>query len=261
VAATVTVREVFRQASALLQDTDPQFARSPERQMVDFLNEGALFISSLLPMANSRIDTIRVKPGSLQSIETVAQADVIPGDGVPLTQPLRGIQVLRAICNMGSDGLTPGRTIRVVPAEIKDAMNLFWRTPGAPEIDQICIDPNTPKYFEFSPALSVPVWVRMAWTVQPTPVPYTGTPLAPQYGVNGTDNLAIPLGDEYATVLTNWIVARSNMRDTEWADRNKGDYFAQQVVSWLNAKVTATAGANPNLETLPFQPQPLGQAA
>lgn len=229
--------------------------------MVDFLNEGAMFVSSLLPMASSRIDTVKLNPGGLQSIDTVAKADIIPGDGVALTGPLQGIQVLRVLCNMGTTGLQAGKAIRTTPAEIKDAQNLSWRGVAGATIDQVCIDPGTPKYFEAYPAVQGPVWVRMAWCVQPVPVPYTGTPEAPQYGSAGSNITTIPLADEYAQVLVNYIVARANMRETEWADRNKGDYFSGLVVNWMNAKVAAITGTNPNLKMLPFQPAPVGQAA
>lgn len=260
-AATVTVREVFRQASVLLQDSAPQFARQPEGEMVDFINDGAMFVSSLLPMASSRIDTVKLQPGTLQSIDTVSPANVIPGDGVPLTQPLQGIQVLKVLCNMGSTGLAAGKAIRVVPAEIKDAQNLSWRGVAGTTIDQVCIDPGTPKHFENYPAVQGPVWVRMAWCVQPQRVPYTGTPEAPQYHAAGTNPTTIPLADEYAQVLVNFIVARSHMRENEWTDRNKGDYFTGLVLNWMNAKVAAITGTNPNLKMLPFAPQPVGQAA
>jgi len=261
-AATILVRDVFKQASTLLQDTDPQFQRQPESEMVDFLNDGALFVASLLPMANARIDTIKLQPGTLQSIDTVQAADVIPGDGVPLEGALQGIQVLRVLCNMGSTGLVAGKAIRVVPAELKDAMNLSWRgMVGSNSIDQVCIDPGTPKHFENYPAVQGPTWARIAWNVQPRRLTYTGTVEVPQYGMNGSNTTRIPLSDEYANVLVNWIVARSNMRETEWADRNKGDYFASMVLNWLNAKVAAITGTNPNLKMLPFQPQPVGQAA
>jgi len=260
-AATILVREVFKQASTLLQDTDPQFQRQPESEMVDFLNDGALFVASLLPMANARIDTIKLRPGTLQSIDTVLASDIIPGDGVPVEAPIQGIQVLRVLCNMGSAGLRAGKAIRVVPSELKDAMNLSWRGPAGIEVDQVCIDPGTPKHFENSPAVEGPTWVRIAWNAQPVRIRYTGSPEVPQYGMTGADTTRIPLSDEYAQVLINWIVARSNMRETEWADRNKGDYFARMVLDWLTAKVTVMLGTNPNLKMLPFQPAPVGQAA
>lgn len=260
-AATILVREVLKQASVLLQDAVPQFANQPESEMVDFLNEGALFVSSLLPMASSRIDSVKLKPGSLQSIETVAEADIIPGDGIALTAPLQGIQVLRLMCNMGSTGLVPGRVIRLTASEVKDSQNPSWRGATGSAVDQYCSDPGTPKYLEVYPGASGPVWVRMAWNVQPVRVPNTGTPETPTYHASGSNNTRIPLADEYAQVLVNIIVARSNMRKTEWADSNKADYFSSLVLGWLNAKVTAITGTNPNLRTLPFAPQPVGQAA
>lgn len=260
-AATILVREVFKQASVLLQDIAPQFANQPESQMVSFLNEGALFFSSLLPMANSRIDSLKLAPGTLQCIESVPPENVIPGDGVALTAPMQGIQVLRVLCNMGPAGVTAGKAVRVVPLDMKDAINLSWRGVVGTGIDQVCSDPSTPKYFENSPAVQGPTWVRIAANWQPIPVPYSGTPESPQYGATGNSTYKIPLADEYANPLVNWIVARSNARDTEWADGNKATYFSGLVLEFLNGKVAAVTGNNPNLRKLPFAPQPVAQAA
>jgi hypothetical protein len=157
--------------------------------------------------------------------------------------------------------LTQGRAIRLTPPEVKDSFNLNWRTVVASEIDQVCIDPGTPKYFENYPSIQARLWVRMAWCVQPVVVLYTGSPTAPQYDTAGNNTTKIPLADEYAQVLVNFIVARANMRESEWADRNKAQEFASQVTGWMNSKVAAVTGTNPNLKTLPFSPAPIGQAA
>ena len=259
--ATITVREVIKQASVLLQDTVPQFSRQPEAEMVDWLNEGQLFIASMLPLASSGIYSIKLAAGSLQSIEAIPAADVIPADGSTLSAPLYGTQVLRLICNMGASGTAAGAPIRLVPIEVKDSQNPTWRSVAKAYVDEYCYDPSTPKQFENSPAVTGTVWVRAALNVQPIRVPNTGTPGSELYAASGSNATKISLADEYAQMLVNLIVARSNMRETEWADRNKADYFSSLVLGQLNAKVAAITGNNPNLRTLPFAPQPVGQAA
>lgn len=258
--ATITVREVIRQASVLLQDTTPQFARQPESEMVDWLNEGQLFIASLLPLSSSRIDSIKLKLGTLQSIDSIAAVDVIPGDGVALSAPLVGTQLLRVICNMGADGLTAGKTVRLTPVEIKDSQNPSWRTITRSIVDEYCYDPSTPRQFECSPAVTGTVWVRAAINAQPIRVPNTGAPGTELYAASGSNATKISLADEYAQTLVNLIVARSNMRDTEWSDNTKAAFFTGMVINAMNAKVAAITGNNPNLKSLPFAPQPVGQA-
>lgn len=260
-ASTILVRSVIEQASALLQDTAPQFAGQPEREMVDWLNEGQLFIAKFLPLASSRIDSIKLKAGSLQSIESIAVIDIIAGSGVAPTVPVLGMQLLRLICNMGADGLTAGKGVRITTVDAKDSQTPAWRAIAKSFVDEYVHDPSTPVYFEVSPAVVGNVWVRAAFNAQPANVPNTGTPGAELYAASGVNATRISLSDEFAQDLVNIIVARSNMRDTEWADGNKANAFSSMVLSSINAKVAAVTGHNPNLKSLPFAPQPIGQAS
>ena len=72
-ASTVLVRDLIRRVSVLLQDTAPQFERWPEQELVDWLNDAQVAITKFLPAACARVDAIRLKPGTRQSIETIAK--------------------------------------------------------------------------------------------------------------------------------------------------------------------------------------------
>ena len=259
---TVLVREVLWRASVVLNDSAPQFQRWNERELVDWLNDGQMAITKYLPAACSRIDSIKLRPGTLQSIETIAPADCKPGDGSTPSQPIKGIQFLRAICNTGADGATPGMAVRVVKAEILDSQSPDWHSIAKTVVRSFVYDPLTPRYFHVTPGAhaSTPVWLRVAYIAQPALIPNTGTTESPLYAREGSSALPIGISDEYVDDLVNYIVSRANMKDVEWADGNKAQSFAALFMSSLNAKIAVITGTNPNLQQLPFAPTPLAQA-
>ena len=53
----------------------------------------------------SRVDALKLKPDTLQSIETIVATDCKPGDGTTPMQPIFGMQFIRLVNNMGADGL------------------------------------------------------------------------------------------------------------------------------------------------------------
>lgn len=262
---TILVREALRRVSTLLQDISPQWVKYPEQQAVDALNDAHLAIAKFLPSACSRIDAIKLKPGTLQSIETIAAADCKPGDGSVPSQPIYGVSVLGLRNNMGADGLTPGKVIRMVSMKDLDAEDADWHLAARQktEVRVYMFDPMTPMYFEVSPPVhaSTPVWVRIAYNAQPLKIPNTGSPGSELYSADGSSTETIKIRDEFIEDLVWYVVARANMKEAEWADGNKAAYFANMFLGSLNAKVTALTGTNPNLKRLPFAPEPVGAAS
>lgn len=262
-ASTVLVKEVLRRVAVLLQDASPQFQRWTEREQVDWLNDAQVAITKFLPAACSRIDAIKLKPGTRQSIETIAGVDCKPGDGSTPGQPIYGTQVLDVIRNMGADGATPGRAIRAVDRDILDSQSPDWHTVAKPYVSSYMYDPRMPRYFYVTPGVQASggnVWAEVAYTAQPLRIDNSAATGSEQYRFDGTSTATISIADEHIDDLVNYVVARANMKDAEWADGNKASAFSQLFVSSLNAKVTALTGNNPNLTRLPFAPEPLGAA-
>lgn len=263
---TILVREALRRVCVHLQDIDPQFTAFKERTLVDALNDAHMAIAILLPSAVSRVDAIKLRPGALQSIESVAAADCKPGDGSTPSGTLLGISLLGVHGNMGSDGLTPGEPIRVTSREKLDAQDPTWRAPerASTRIRAYVHDPATPMYFEVWPPVHsvTPVWVRMGWVVQPPKIPNTGTEGGGElYLASGASTETIKVRDTCLDELVFYTCARAHMSDSEAADPGKANYFAGAWMGMMNAKVEAATGVNPNLKRLPFAPAPLGTAS
>lgn len=260
---TITVRAALRTVSVLLGDFAPQFHRHAEADLVQFMNDGARAVVKFLPSAGARLDALKLRAGTAQTIGLIAAADCIPTHEAAPTAPVQGINLLRVVRNMGADGLTPGRALRVIDAKMLDAQDPDWHTATAkPVVTSYCYDPQVPRAFYVVPPVdATPVWVEVAYNAQPPTIPAGGAPGAELYLASGSNAAVIPLPDEYEDDLVNYTVARANMREVEWADAAKATFFANLFLTSLNGKVAALSGANPNLKRLPFAREPMGSAS
>ncbi len=262
--ATVTVREVIRRISVLLNEQSPQYVRWMETELVDWLNDAQMAITSFLPSACSRVDAIKLKPGTRQSIESIAAADCKPGDGsTPTTgTTIAGKQILDFIRNMGTDGASPGRPLRLVSREVLDSQSPGWHAVSGPSVATVCFNPQTPLYFYVYPGVpaNTNVWAELAYTAAPLKIPNTGSPGAELYLTSGSNATVISVADEYVDDLVNYVVARANMKDMKEASPAAATTFTALFTNSLNAKVQARTGSNPNLKALPFAVTPLPAA-
>lgn len=269
-AGSILVRDLTLAVSTVLQDDNPQFTRYSEKDVIDVLNDGRRALHKFLPAAFSRVEPVKLKPGVVQSIESVPAASIKPGDGVALNAPVLGSLVLDVLYNMGADGLTPGRAIRPVMGgrEALDAVDPMWpaATPDT-TVRHFIFDPKMPRNFLAVPPVhaATPVWVMMSWVAMPEALP-EGAALGQQsvYAV-GQANAAKTVGvhDEHKDDLVNYACARLLLRNSqEVAASGIGAAgFAQMFVASINAKAMSIMGYNPNLKQLPFAPDVIGAAS
>lgn len=262
-ASTITVKEALWRAGVILQDVSPQFVRHPEAELVTWLDDAQLALFKFLPSSGSRVDAIKLKAGTRQSIESIAAADCKPGDGSVPSAPIFGLQLLDLVCNMGADGLTRGVAIRPVPRQILDDQTPTWQQIVGPVVRQFTYDPATPRYFYVSPGVPAGgnVWVEVAYTAQPARIPNTGTPGAELYAYSGPSTLKLSVADEFIEDVVNYVVARAYMKNAQYAGNDsRASTFASLFLNSLNGKVAALTGSSPNLKFLPFAPEPIGAA-
>lgn len=263
-ASTVLVKEVLWRASLLLSDSAPQFVRYSEAELVGYLDDAQMAVAKYIPSAASRVDVVKLKPGTRQSLERIAAADCLPGDGQGLDGPVLGTGLLAMVRNMGTNGATPGRVIRPTSRKVLDAQNPTWHMLAGSPIREYVYDPLTPRYFYVVPAVPATggaVWAEISYTAQPVKLPPGEEAGSERYRVEDDDTTVIGISDEFADDLVNYIVARANMKATDWSDGNKATAFAGLFTSSINAVVTARMGVNPNLKRLPFAPSPEGSAS
>jgi hypothetical protein len=255
-AATTLAKDVLYRVSGQLTDAPTsadQFIRWTERELVNWLNDGQRVIATYLPSACSRIDAIKLVTGTRQSIETVLAANIKPGDG-STAATVKGKILLDVVRNMGSDGLTPGRAIRVVSRDVLDQSNPDWHTETDSEITEYVFDQRTPKYFYVSPGASSSgdVWVEVSHLVNPTDVAY----VADSMRFDGASTTLISIDDQFIDLLVNYMLARAHMKEAESA--GNAAIAAAHInifTSSINSQSMVLTGVNPNLKMLPMTPQ------
>jgi hypothetical protein len=250
-ASTILVKDLVWRIAVLLQDTAPQFQRWPERELIHWLNDAQRAIAKYLPMSNSRVDAVKLAAGTRQSIDTIPQANIVPGDGVALSGPVYGVQLLNPRRNMGANGSTPGRAVRMVERDTLDSQDPDWHTRTGSAVSSVIYDPQTPKFFYVTPGVTGDVWLEIAYAAKPLVIPNTAAQGSEAYLVTGDSTVTIGLDDEYADDLVDYVVARANMKDFKHADPVKHKMHKDAFIASLNAKVAAVTGNSPNITTLP----------
>lgn len=242
-AAPTKVKDILFAVSTQLQDVDPQFERYTSRELVTWLNEGQKAIAKYVPSACSRVDAIKLVPGTKQQITRVLAADVKPGDG-STAKDLYGIALMSLIRNMGSDGQTPGRAIRVLDRETLDAFTPNWHSQTGDYIEGFVYDPRTPQVFYVTPGVkaAATLWVEAQLMANPDEVDVNGS-----YGMNGTDTTLVSIDEQNTDDLVNYILARAYAKDSESSNVVMSNTYGQQFVSSINAQAAAITGVNPNL--------------
>lgn len=213
-------------------------------------------IAKYLPLSGSRVDAIKLAAGTRQSIAVIADTDCKPGDGSTPSAPIHGVQFLSPRRNMGANGTTPGKAVRMVERDTLDSQDPDWHTRTGSAVSSVVYDPQTPRYFYVTPGVTGTVWMEIAYAAKPIAIPNTATPPSEAYKVDGASTQTITIDDEFAEELVDYVVARANLKDVTYAEPAKAALHTQRFLSSLNAKVAAVTGTNPNLTVLPGVTQP-----
>jgi hypothetical protein len=220
---TITAASVISKAQIILQDTTG--VRWPsDTELLGWLNDGQREVMVYKPNANAKNMAIKLATGTKQSL---------PDDGVQL------IDVVR---NMGTNGTTPGRSIRIVMREILDAQVPDWHFSAANAVAKhytySMLDPKTFYVYPPQPA-SNQGYVEMVYGATPT---------------DATINGVINIDDIYQNALIDYILYRAYSKDTEYAaDSNRADKHQTAYIASLTGKAKAEIGVNPN-STSPANP-------
>lgn len=249
--SSTLVKDFLFRTSTQLLDLAPQFERWGEIELVDAVNDGQRVIAKLLPHTCSRVDTVRLVPGTRQGIALIRAADILPGDGSAAVDAY-GQMLLGVHRNMGGDGRTPGSTLRIVDRDVLDSTQPDWHTKaGTPR--EYTYDPRTPKVFYVSPGVPATgnTWVEISFVADPTPVPNTGG----LFAKSGNSTIKLSIDDRNVDDLFYYVMARANLKEAEYGgNANLAASYTQLFVNSMNGQVAAVTGVNPNLKNLPMNP-------
>lgn len=241
-AAPTKVKDILFAVSSQLQDVDPQFERWTQRELVTWLNEGQKAIAKYVPSSCSRVDAIKLSPGTKQAITKILAANIKPGDG-SAAKDVYAIALTSLVRNMGGDGETPGRAIRVLDRETLDAFTPDWHTQTGDYVEGFVFDPRTPQVFYVTPGIKpAGLWVEAQLIANPEEVVLTG-----DYSKDSADETPISIDEQNTDDLVNYILSRAFAKDIEPANIQMAAMYGQQFVTSINAQAAAITGVNPNL--------------
>lgn len=255
-AISTKVKDFLWGVSTTLQDISPQFSRWTEREMVIAANFAQRAIAKYLPQAGSRVDAVKLSNGTKQDLTKVLAANIKPGDGSAAAD-VNGIALLDVVRNMGSDGLTPGRVIRLVDRYTKDTNDPDWHTKSGTVVREYITDKQTPRVFYAVPAVTGNVWAEIAWMAEPKAIADGGAPGSERYVDSGAgQNDLMGIHDQFMDDAHNYVVAFLSMK------RSKNTFNAQLAAqhtaaftSSINGQAAVLTGVSPNLKALPFAEQ------
>lgn len=261
---TILVKDVLARVSDILQDSEPQFVRWGELELIRWLNDAQRALFKFLPMAGSRVDAVRLKAGTRQDLTKILPAAIKPLDGTTVTVDTYGMGLIEAVRNMGPDGLTPGRAISIMDRQKMDAADPNWHTSSGEVVRQYAYNPQVPRLFYVWPGVPVStnVWIELHWIAEPALIPAGGLHGAEIYKADGSSPEVIGVHDENIDELVNYVAARALFKDAKnLANMNRAGMHAQMFIASINARVTQATGQNPNLKTLPLMGEPMAAAS
>lgn len=259
-ASSTLVRDVLRDVSAQLNDLDPQFNRWTQADLLLGLNDAQTVIATYMPWSCARSDAIKLKPGTKQSIDTIAATDIVPGDGSTPAEML-GHSLHRVVRNAGNTGTKPGRAISITDFDTLDITDPNWHASQGAEVLQYVYDPRNPKLFYTYPGVpsTGALWVEIAYQAAVKRI----VPTSPtQFIATGNDDTVLTVDDKFVPDVHNYIMARAYLKDAEaGGNAQLAAAYAQLFAGSINAQVAAMTGVNPNLQSLKINPTMLAGPA
>ena len=155
-------------------------------------------IAKYLPQAGARSDSIKLRAGTKQDLTKVLAADIKPGDGSTAADTY-GIALLDVVRNMGVDGMTPGRVIRVVDRETRDNNDPDWHSKSGAVMREYVAEKSLPKVWYAVPGVptGTAVWADINWLAEPKRIPAGGAPGSEIYLADGASSELLGINDQF----------------------------------------------------------------
>ena len=225
---TVTAKTIIDKAT--IQLIDLANIRWTRAELLSWLNDGMRQTVLIQPSAASTTSVVKLDPGTRQ---------YIPSDGWLLLGIYR---------NMGTDGNTPGRAIRIISREIIDGFNPDWHTDTAKaEVRNYIYTNQDQLAFYVYPPNTGTQYIELNYSAQPTDLT--------------SESQVIPIFDVFQSALVDYILYRACSKDAEYAP---GLALAQQYsaafVAAIQGKTESEVTNDPTQALSPRNPPVRGSA-
>lgn len=180
---------LITRANDILQDTTN--VRWPEAELLRWLSDGQREVVLIKPEASVAHTTLQLTANNTKQ-----------------SLPAAALQLIDVTRNMGADGATPGRAIRIIMREVLDAQRPDWHSETADSVvKHFMFDVRSPKTFYVYPRPATAIYIEMVYSVSPADLTTTSSPL-------GVDEV-------YANALLDYVLYRAYSKDSEYAGNSQ----------------------------------------
>ena len=214
---SIPVQDILDRVTDLLLDKERVEGqwRWSDDELIRWINDSRMAIATRRPQACAKVVPIELTPGTKQEL------------------PADGLQLLDIIRNMGSNGQTPGRSIRRTDRQNLDDMDLYWhKAPPSAEISQFTYDDRTPKSYYVWPPAKPGTHIEVSYAAVPAVVDAT------------TDTFDIGL--ESMDAVINYVCYRAKSKDSEYANAGEAAAFYGAFADALGSTTTVQVATSPN---------------
>ena len=213
------VGTLLDQAASTLIDED--YTRWTLAELVDYYNAGLREIVFYKPSANTITTAVELTTGSKTRYE-------LPASAISLESITR---------NLGADGLTPGRAIRLVSMQTMNEVSPSWHTATDGITKNYMYNPDDPTVFYVYPPAIAGNYVEAIYYADPTESLLADV---------GTDDVS--LDNQYINPLLDYILFRSFDKDSDIPNSMQNRDIHQ--ARYLSA-IMGTIANDPNMDTSP----------
>jgi len=219
------VSDITSRVRILLNDLDG--TRWLDSELVSWINDAQKLIALTRPDASVAVAALTLVAGTKQSI------------------PATSFRLLDVMRNLAVDGVTGGRSIRIVDREVLDSQDPMWHTATASgTIKHFVYDNRSPTVFYVYPPAAVGTKIEAMYSVAPTEIVYDSvTP-------NNTLNTNLSVSDIYLESVVNYVMYRSYSKDAEFSQNPQlATGYLQTVYSLLGIKTQKDVAFSPDLNS------------
>ena len=219
------VSDITSRARILLNDQDG--TRWLDNELVSWINDAQKLIALVRPDASVANSTVTLVAGTKQTV------------------PSGGFRLLDVIRNMGADGTTGGRSIRIVDREVLDSQDPMWHTTTqSGTIKHFIYDNRNPlAYYVYPPAIAG-TKIEIMYSVSPAEIVYNAGNVA------GTMNTDLTVADIYLESVLNYVMYRAYSKDAEFSQNPQlAAGYLQTVYSMLGIKTQKDVAFSPDLNS------------
>lgn len=172
--------------------------------------------------------------------DSVAELDTMQlADGAEQDVPDDVIRWLGAVRNMGSDGATPGRTVRNADLATAEEFDPDWMQRATKNVVKECYfaDSAPRKFYTYPPVTTSSGNVHLQFKA--AKVPPDGST------INNDESTELPVSEDYFNVVLNGVLAYAYGEDTGTGDAQLADRYAKAFYQALGVDRKAKANSLP----------------